>query len=458
MNESLGADGQPRLRRGSVRGPFSDLVVIEIGQFVVGPFCGQFLADGGARVIKVESLSGDPYRQQDALAPMESRQFTLKNRGKESLPLKLGHPDATAVLNRLFDAADVVIVNTRMETLRRHGISYAEVSHRNPRIVYALASGFGTVGPDAKYGGMDVVAQARSGLMLALGAEREELPYHSEVQAADYASALLLLAGIGAALHRRNTTGVGQEVSVSLLGGALTLQNNVFGHFYDHDPWRAEFIGRVLPEARVAGWSPTRLARERRALRPDPRDTTYYRVFRTSDGVIAVGAGSPAARRKFLALLGLSELDSQIEDDDATAAQRRRAVEERLRERPTETWLHLLRSEAVPVSEVNHVDEALFDEHFRAEGLVQEFDHPALGKYLALGAPIKLSESPFEPNRTSPAFGEHALCILQELGFTVTQINAMAADGAIALDPSRQASAGDDSYATVDYDQCERRQ
>ena len=223
-------------------GPFSDLVVVEIGQFVVGPFCAQFLADGGAKVIKVEALAGDPYRREDTLAPMESRQFTIKNRGKESLPLKLGHPRAAEVLNRLFDIADVVIVNARVETLQRHGISYDDVSKRNPRIIYALAAGFGTVGPDAQYGGMDVVAQARSGVMLALGAEQDGLPYHSEVQVADYATALLLLAGIGAALHRRSVTGRGQEVTVSLLGGALTLQNNVFMHFFDHDSWREEFL------------------------------------------------------------------------------------------------------------------------------------------------------------------------------------------------------------------------
>lgn len=412
-------------------GPFSDLVVVEIGQFVVGPFCAQFLADGGAKVIKVEALAGDPYRREDTLAPMESRQFTIKNRGKESLPLKLGHPRATEVLNRLFDIADVLIVNARVETLERHGISYAEVSKRNPRIVYALASGFGTVGPDAHYGGMDVVAQARSGVMLALGAEQDGLPYHSEVQVADYATALLLLAGIGAALHRRSVTGRGQEVSVSLLGGALTIQNNVFMHFFDHDTWREEFLEQVLPSARVEGWSPGELAEKRGSMRPDPRDTTYYRVFRTSDGIISVGAGSPSARRSFLKLVGLPEPGDGGPEDSLDA--RRDAVEAKLRTRSTAEWLALLRAESVPVSEVNHIDEALFDEHFRAEGLVQEFDHPQLGSYLALGAPIRLSESPFAPERSSPGFGEHAEAILSSLGFDATEIEDMVAEQAVGV-------------------------
>lgn len=415
-------------------GPFSDLVVVEIGQFVVGPFCAQFLADGGAKVIKVEALAGDPYRREDTLAPMESRQFTIKNRGKESLPLKLGHPRAAEVLNRLFDIADVVIVNARVETLRRHGISYEDVSKRNPRIIYALAAGFGTVGPDAQFGGMDVVAQARSGLMLALGAEEDGLPYHSEVQVADYATALLLLAGIGAALHRRSGTGRGQEVTVSLLGGALTLQNNVFMHFFDHDSWREEFLQEVLPSARVEGWSPTELAEKRGSMRPDPRDTTYYRVFRTSDGIISVGAGSPSVRRKFLELVGLPAPGEGGPDDSLEA--RRRAVEEKLRARSTAEWLALLRAESVPVSEVNHIDEAFFDEHFRAEGLVHEFDHPQLGRYLALGAPIRLSESPFTPERSSPGFGEHAEAILSSLGFDDSEIRAMVAEQAVGLEGS----------------------
>jgi len=406
----------------SQTGPFSDLLVIEIGQFVVAPVCSQYLADGGARVIKVEPPTGDPYRTQDPVATMESRQFAIKNRGKESLPLKLGHPGAAEVLERLIARADILIVNARPDTLARHGLAYADVAELNPRLIYAAASAFGFVGREARFGGMDVVAQARSGLLYAAGAEEDGLPYHSEVQFADFSSALLMLAGIGAALHSRSRTGLGQEVGVSLIGGALALQGNVLGHFVDHDAWREEFVNDVLPRARAEKWTPREIASARRDLRPDPRDTTYYRVFRTSDGMLAVGAGSPTIRASLFDVLGLHQ-------DGGTVT--REAVDRAFEQRSSDELVELLRGRGVPVSEVRHVEELFFDEHVRDEGLVRDVEHPTLGKYATIGAPIRMGATPFVGDRPSPLFGEHAVDILTELGFEPTEIDALFEGGAV---------------------------
>jgi CoA:oxalate CoA-transferase len=409
----------------STKGAFDGLTVIELGQFVVVPFCGQFMADGGARVIKIEPLSGDSYRSADPLFPKESRQFAIKNRGKESVSLRVGTPGAAEVIRRLVGIADVVLVNMRQQTVERHGLTYEALRAVNPDVIYGNVTGFGSRGPEAAYAGMDVVAQARSGLIQATGSERDGVGYHSEVQFADYTAALLLLAGISAALYARERTGEGQMVEVSLLGAALTIQNNVFADFYEHDEWRADFLNDVLPKARAERWSAADVERVRSSMRSDPRSTDLYRVFATSDGSIAVGAGNDALAERLLQALGI---DSPI-TDERTPAQ----VAQQLTSGTSDEWISRLRAAGIPVSAVNHVEELLHDPHVEAEGLVYDFDHPVLGRYRGLGTPIRLSETPISPSRSSPAFAEHTLTTLSELGFGEDEIARLLEAGAIGV-------------------------
>lgn len=404
-------------------GPFEGLTVLEIGQYIVVPFCAQLLADGGARVIKIEPAAGDAYRSMDPIEPMESRQFIMKNRGKESVGLRLGAPQTSEILRRLIEVADVVLVNMRASTVEKHGLSYEKVYATNPRVVYGGVTAFGRSGPEAGLAGMDVVVQARSGLLYAFGAEEDGVPYHSEVQVADYASSLLLLSGITTALYTREVTGEGQEVDVSLFGGALTMQNNVLSHFHDHDQWRSQFTGEVLPRARREGWSSSQIDAARTEMRPDTRLTVCYRVFRTADGAVAVGAGSPTVQRRLWALLGIdsegTDLASRLEA--AMAAER------------TEHWLKTLQAHSIPVADLKHVDEMFDDSQARAQDLVRTFEHPVAGAYDALGVPIKLSKTPFDPRRTSPSFAVDTQRVLGELGYDDHQIAGFAAQGSIVM-------------------------
>lgn len=407
-------------------GPFAGLTVLEFGQFVVVPFCSQFLADGGARVIKVEPLNGDPYRSADAIAPNESRQYITKNRGKQSLSLKVGAPGADEVINRLVRIADVVLINMRKETVERHGLAYEKLKLVNPQIVYGSVTGFGSKGPEAKYAGMDVVAQARSGLIMAAGAERDNLHFHSEVQIADYTAALLLLSGVSAALLARERRGHGQEVEVSLLGAGMTIQNNVLGDFAEHDGWRSEFLNEVLPRARAERWSVAEIDAARSELRPDPRNTDFYRVFQTADGSVAVGAGSPGLVKQLLETLGAGGAG----EDRATQV---RGIEEALEAMSSEDAIELFREEGIPVSAVFHIDELLRDPHVEAEGLVADLDHPTVGRYRALGEPIRLSADPFRANGTSPTFAADTESILGELGFSGQEIEGLVDAGSVRL-------------------------
>lgn len=417
----------PTQREGAA-GPFAGLTVVEFGQFVVVPFCAQLMADAGARVIKVEPPTGDAYRTTQPVAPMESRQFMIKNRGKESIAVDLAHPDAARVVRGLIEAADVVLVNLSPSAVERRGLDYDSVARINPRVVYGAVTAFGHAGPEAGLPGMDIVVQARSGAMTSLAAERDGLPFHSEVQVADYSAATMLFGAVAAALYHRERTGEGQRVDVSLLGAAMAVQNNSLAHVYQLDGWRHEFVEQQLPALRKEGATGERVESVRRRMRTDPPAlAAHYRVFRTADGAVALGAGSPHARRRLIQLTGvdgeLLETDPQAFADQLAAA---------LVERTTSEWVDALRAVDVPVAAVRHVEEMFFDEHLEAEGMVADYEHPVVGRYRGLGVPFRMSATPLSGRgRPSPSFAEGTDRILAELGFDTADRDALAGSGAV---------------------------
>ena len=409
-------------------GAFDGLTVVEFGQFVVVPFCAQLMADCGARVIKVEPPSGDSYRSGvGQLSDGFTRQFLIKNRGKESIALDLAHPDARQVVEGLVKQADVVLINVSPGAIERRGLDYESLRAINPHIIYATVSAFGHTGPEAKLPGMDVVVQARSGLMTTLGAERDEVPLHSEAQVADYSTSLLLFGGVAAALYARATTGQGQKVETSLMAGALAVQNNSLGHVLAKDVWREEFVSTALPKMRREGANRDDVLAYREAHRADPMNhTKHYRAFRTSDGFVALGAGSPASRVRLCEVLGLDR--KSLEEDPEQFG---RAIEKRMTTEPSDHWIPTFRAAGVPVSRVYNIDEMFFDEHVLREGLIADYPHEQAGAYRAFGQPIRMSETPMAAGPPAPRFAEHTASILHELGFTNDQVDDLVATGAV---------------------------
>jgi CoA:oxalate CoA-transferase len=417
-----------------VTGALDGVTVVEFGQFVSVPFCAQLMADAGARVIKIEPMGGDAYRRAGQLAPMESRQFAIKNRGKQSVALDLGHPDVGPVVERLVGLADVVLVNMSPRAVARRGLDWVTLSARHPRLVHGLVSGYGTVGPDAGLPGMDVVLQAHSGLVAALGAEDDGVPRHSEVQVADYTAALLLLAGVTMALYARDRNGRGQQVDVSLLGAALTVQNNQLSHVDAVDGWRAGFVAEELPRLRRERAGRDAVAAARVAHQVDRlTHTAHYRIFGTADGAIAVGAGSPPTQERLAVIAGLPV--EELRGDPDTV---RRRLSELLAARPSAAWLAALRTADVPCAEVRALDEVLADPHVEAEGLVADIEHPAMGRYRALGAPIRFSGTPAATTRPSPTFAADTAAVLHELGFADDEVDRLARDGAVVVRESHE--------------------
>ncbi len=435
-------------------GPFEGITVVEFGQFVVVPFCAQLLADAGARVIKVEPPAGDSYRSwPDQLAPGVTRQFLIKNRGKESVSLDLAHERAPEVVHALVREADVVLVNLSPAAVERRGLDYVSLAEINPRIIYGAVTAYGQVGPEASLPGMDVVVQARSGLLSSLAAEYDGVPMHSEVQVADYSTATLLYGGVASALFARERNGHGQRVDVSLLAGALTVQNNALAHAHDHDSWRVDFADRRLPALRDAGASRRRVEDERQASRPDPRHhTQHYRVFRTANGFLAVGAGSPGARRRLCEVVGLPP---ELARDSPEELGRR--LEEALARRTSQQWVEVLEPAEVPVATVRHIDELLFDSHAEEEGLIADHDHPTAGTYRGLGTPVRMSGTPWRAQRPAPQFAADTAVVLSELGFDDESIATLCAQGAVADGAAGAYGPVDNTATTEQPDPTQRR-
>jgi crotonobetainyl-CoA:carnitine CoA-transferase CaiB-like acyl-CoA transferase len=408
--------------------PFDGIRVVEFGQFIAAPWCAQLLAEGGARVVKVESLDGDPVRQLAPLAPGESRHFLSRNRGKRTLPLDLRHPEAAAVIARLLERADVVLTNFRPGLAAEFGLDGPTLAARHPRLVVGNVSAFGARGPDAALAGMDLIVQARSGLMAANHGLREGLPGGAEVPPlADYMCAMTLAFGVASALLRRERTGRGGEVEVSLLMAALVLQNNSMVRVAATDGVAHAKSRARLAELRAAG----RPFAAQAALQPRTRTPgmqhVYYRVYATRDAAIAVACVSPGLQRALMRAVGLSDLahTQPFTDRDAEAkhyAELGARIETLLASRPTGEWRAQFDAHGIPAAGVALPMELLDDEQALANGLLHDLDHPALGPVRVLAPPLALDGDGFRPTPAAAPFGADTRALLGELGFTDDEV------------------------------------
>jgi crotonobetainyl-CoA:carnitine CoA-transferase CaiB-like acyl-CoA transferase len=414
--------------------PFAGIEVVEFGQFIAVPFCAQLLSEGGARVVKVESLAGDPVRQLNPLAPGETRHFVSRNRGKHSLPLDLKHPSARRIIEALLARADVVLTNFRPGLAAELGLDHASLAPRYPRLVVGNVSAFGPTGPDALLAGMDLVVQARSGLMAATGRTKDGHPAAGDPPVADYMCAMTLAFGIAAALLRRAQTGRGGEVDVSLLMSALLLQNNSMIRVHAADGARHLAVRDVLDRMRARGAPFVEQAALSPEIRPRSMSQVYYRTYATRDAAMAVACVSPGLQRTFMRALGLSDeghegplrdADQQARHYDALGAR----VETVMASRTSAEWKAVFDAHGIPGAAVKLPLELLDDEQALVNGMIHDVDHPQLGPVRVLGTPVAMSDDGFRPAVPTRPFGSEARAILTGLGFAAAEIDAFVAEG-----------------------------
>src|SRR5919199_6229550 len=346
--------------------PLEGIRVLELANYMAGPYCGMLLADMGAEVIKVENPQGGDFSRLTApLVAGESAGFMAMNRNKQSVALDLKAPRGHAIFLDLVRTADVLIENFRPGTMDDLGIAYPVLAEINPRLIYSSASGFGQTGPYRHRAALDLIVQGMSGLMSITG-EPGRPPVKVGVPIADLTAALFGANAILAALYVRDRTGEGQRIDVSLLESALALEVwETSGYF-------------------ATGEVPEPLGSAHRVSAP-------YQAIRTADGYITVGATSPRNWAAFCAAMGLQHLEH--DERFATVAARRARyqelaaiIEEITTTRPSAHWYRLLEEAGVPCGVLNRLDQVVADEHVQARGFVVELEHSKLGTVKAAGS------------------------------------------------------------------------
>jgi formyl-CoA transferase len=384
--------------------------VLDVTQFMAGPFSATVLADLGADVIKIEPPSGDSTRHMVGRVGTESPSFNAVNRGKRSLVVNLKVPDGQQLLKRLAVSSDILIENYRPGVMQGLGLGYDALAAVNPQLIYASISGYGQTGPDRAKGGFDLIAQGVSGIMSITG-EPGRPPVKAGIPLTDLGAALFALAGILAALHHRTRTGIGQYVDTSLVEAGVALS-----------VWEATeyFSGPGVPAAMGSAH----------------RMSAPYQAIRCADGYVTIGANTDRLFQRLCGVLGRpkwGEADDFANNGSRVANRTRLAalIESVMVLEPCRHWLALLQAADIPCGPINNYAEVFADPQIAARDMVREIDHPVLGRLRTLGSPIKLSATPADANRRAPLLGEHTHEILTELGLSDDEIAALRRSSAI---------------------------
>jgi len=393
--------------------PLAGIRVVEVGNFMAVPFCGMQLADLGADVIKVENPSGgDLTRAAGPFIAGESSNFIRLNRNKRSIALDLKSADGKALFRRLAASADVVIENLRPGTMDGLGLGYAALSAGSPRLIYLAATGFGNDGPYAQLAGLDIIAQAMSGLMSITG-EPGAPPVKVGVPIADLTCALYGTIAVLAALRARDRDGRGQFIDVSLLESATSLA-----------VWEA---GRYFATGEV----PKPSGSAHQAIAP-------YQAVRSADGWFTFGANTQAHWRRCCAVFGLDEL---AEDERfATNEQRLRnreeliaAIERVTTTRPSAYWTERLSASGLPCGPILRFDQVFNDPHLAQRAYFADAPHRTAGAVRQLGSPMRLSRTPVRIERAGPLLGGDSADVLRGIGVGEDELARLARDGVTVL-------------------------
>ncbi len=416
--------------------PFTGIRVVEFGQYVAVPFCGQLLSEGGAHVIKIEAPTGDRLRMGNPIVPGESRIFISRNRGKHSLPLKLSDPAVKPIIDALVASADVVLMNFRPGGAAKVGLDSDELLKKYPRLIIGDITPYGKKGPDALLAGMDVVVQGRSGLMATVGRIDDDRPAAGDAVVADYMAAMSLAYGVSAALFRRERTGEGGIVDVTLMQAAMALANNQLTRSEDLDSEPHRQLLREIEAKREQGAS--YVEQRLMALGSHATNRTrqlYFRSYKTATSPIAVSCVSPHLQVLFLEVVGIK--DRGLEDDPfsmpkdyypALAAE----IEAILQKQPAEHWVKAFAKVGAPAAPVKLHLEMFEDEQAEANDMFYILEHPTAGRFKVLAPTVKLSNGGFLPPAATPPFATETSQILGELGFSETDIDALVDAGVTA--------------------------
>lgn len=386
--------------------------VLDVSQIMAGPYCSMVLADMGAEVIKIEKPEGgDDSRQMGPYINGESTCFFQINRNKKSVCINLKEQKGKDIFYQLAETADVIIENFRPGVVRSLKIDYDTIRQLNPGIIYCSISGFGQTGPYANQGGFDLIVQGMSGLMNMTGIPGER-PMKTGIAVFDIGAGLTAVNSILMAYIHKQKTGAGQHVDVSLLESGLAW-------FI----WEAAayFANGTIPQ-------PT--GSRHRVSAP-------YQAYRTQNGYVMLGGANQRTWEKFCAKV--VERPEWLKDSrfltNADRSKNVKILEELIEDvflqQDSKYWIKKSEEAGVPCGPINNFAEALNDPHVLARGMVQEVEHPIMGKMRTLGIPVKFSLTPGKIEAAPPLLGQHTDQVLSSLQWTKEQLDELREQGVI---------------------------
>jgi crotonobetainyl-CoA:carnitine CoA-transferase CaiB-like acyl-CoA transferase len=400
------------------KGPLSGIRVIEISTFQQGPVAGMRLGDLGADVIKIEPKEGDPARRHMRTIEAEfgvkgdNYYFEHANRNKRGIVLDMKNEQGMAIFLKLIDSADVFLNNMSIGAPIRLGIGPEDLLRRNPRLIYAQASGWGRKGPVANNLSFDYTGIARSGLMMAAGEDNTQ-PCMLLPGLGDELGGLMCAWGVSLALFAREKTGKGQVVDTSLMGSVVAMLghfisgtamlkqefprlvrtnmgNPIYNHYCCKDGlWLA--IAHLDPDR---WWAKVCIAMGSEHLINDPKFSTF--------------ADRSVNRKELVAIF-----------DGIFAGKTR------------DEWMRIFQEHGCIYTQIQTIPEVVEDPQLLANNYIIEIDHPDYGYTKTMGFPWDLSETPASWRMRAPKLGEHTEEVLLEAGYSKQEITHFREEGAI---------------------------
>ncbi|MFS2035326.1 CaiB/BaiF CoA transferase family protein [Polaromonas sp. CT11-55] len=393
--------------------PLKGIRVIDYSHFLAGPYMGRCLAALGAEVIKVERPTmGDAGRAHPFFVNGQSGYFLQQNMGKQGLCVNLKDPRGLEMMHKLTDTADVFLENYRPGALDRLGLGYAELSKRNPKLVYCSVSAYGHTGPDSHRAGFGLIAEAKSGIMAMVGNPGEAPPL-LRIALGDMYTGIHGVAAVCAALLGRVSSGLGQHIDMALYDCLVAMHEYaVQCYTFSGGTEIPVQTGHDLPQS------------------------TLYGVFSATDGYIVIAAQVDDAWKRLAALVGGPAFAADARFHSASGRNANRleilpVVRTWVSTRTVADCLAQLDAIEVPSAKVQGIDEVLADPQVLARGMLIEQEHPVLGKVKLPNLPFHFSGCDTTITMPAPLMGQHNRSIAAGLGYSASEIDRMVADGVL---------------------------
>lgn len=375
----------------AIKGPLSDIRVLDLSQAHAGPFGTQMLGDMGAEVIKIESPGrGDLIRTIPPKNKGEGYYILALNRNKKSIELDLSTETGKKAFFDLVKISDIVLNNFRAGTMEKLGIDYEELKKINTKIIYCSITGFGPTGPYKDRVSMDDVAQGLAGAISLCG-EPGGTPMRPGIPIADISAGIFAANGITTALYDREKTGNGCRIDINLLESTMFLMSN---HYQNY------FVSSKVPGPQG----------HRHPMLP------FAGAFQTKDGYLMLGAVWPYITK----VIGMETL---VDDPRFNSTEKRfknrneleDIIEDELRKENTDHWMALLEKEDLAVAPVNTLDEVVNDPQVIHNKTVINMNHPLCGDVRAIANPIRMAGRIHGEPDPSPTLGQHSDEVLKEI-------------------------------------------